>query len=258
MRVDVEAAAAMSAGLDRIRARAGDPRSVPGRGAGRCRRRHQADRSAPEHRDRTDRRFVTLDPATSVDLDQAFDIEQSRVPTPAALRDRRRRMVRATRRPARRRGVQPRRHRVPPRSARRRSIPTALSEGAASLLPERRSPGRRLHRPRRHRRHLPSRRRASGRSCAARAKLAYDTVTDADLPARVSPNCIAGSRPPNSGATRRRFEFPEQQIARDDDGHYTLRFRPRPTPRSRTRRSRWRPTSPSPMRCWRPTPACSV
>ena len=29
----------------------------------------------PEHRDRTDRRFVTLDPASSIDLDQAFAIE---------------------------------------------------------------------------------------------------------------------------------------------------------------------------------------
>lgn len=36
-----------------------------------------ANRTPDEHRDRTGRRFVTLDPASSTDLDQAFCIEQS-------------------------------------------------------------------------------------------------------------------------------------------------------------------------------------
>ncbi|HEU0133331.1 MAG TPA: RNB domain-containing ribonuclease, partial [Allosphingosinicella sp.] len=36
-----------------------------------------ARRSPAEHVDRTDRPFVTLDPASSTDLDQAFDIEVS-------------------------------------------------------------------------------------------------------------------------------------------------------------------------------------
>ena len=36
-----------------------------------------AKRVPAEHADRTDRRFVTLDPATSTDLDQAFAIERA-------------------------------------------------------------------------------------------------------------------------------------------------------------------------------------
>ena len=65
----------MSAGLDQIRADGRIPESFPDRGD---RRPHEAAADQPlgdAHVDRTDRRFVTLDPASSVDLDQAFAIE---------------------------------------------------------------------------------------------------------------------------------------------------------------------------------------
>jgi exoribonuclease R len=57
-------------------------------------------------------------------------------------------------------------------------------------------------------------------------KLAYDTVSEADLPAG-----FAELHRRIELAERRReaprVEFPEQQIERDGNGHYSLRFRPR-------------------------------
>jgi exoribonuclease R len=223
MRVDVEAAAAMSAGLDRIRKEAAIPDAFPADVLAAC---DAAVKRAPgaEHRDRTDRHFVTLDPATSVDLDQAFDIEQSGsdLLLHYAIAD-----VGWFVRPgdaldteAFDRGVT-----VYLPDQRASLYPPQLSEGAASLLPN-------VDRPAvvfvvrvadDGISQLDGVERAIVRS---RAKLAYDTVSDAELPTQFAEL----HRRIEAAEQRRdamRFEFPEQQIARDADGQYTLRFRPR-------------------------------
>ena len=87
---------AMADGLDRIRAETGIPTRFPAAVL------DAADGAAAHsprdsHVDRTDRRFVTLDPASSVDLDQAFAIEIARRRCDPPLRDRRRGLVRAAR-----------------------------------------------------------------------------------------------------------------------------------------------------------------
>ena len=103
--------------------------------------------------------------------------------------------------------------------------PTALSEGAASLLPDLDRPAVvftvRIESDGKSR--LDGVERAVVRS---RAKLAYDSVSDADLPqgfAELNRRIVVAEQ--SRGATR--VEFPEQQIARDENRHYTLRFRPR-------------------------------
>src|SRR4051794_6591348 len=223
MRVDVEAAAAMSAGLDRIRKEDAIPGEFPAAVLAAC---DVAIKRpvGPEHVDRTDRHFVTLDPAASVDLDQAFDIEQSgsdlllhyaiadvgHFVQPGDALD-----VEAFNR-----GVT-----VYLPDQRATLYPTALSEGAASLLPNVdraavvfvvRVASDGVSR-------LDGVQRSVVRS---RAKLAYDSVSDGDLPTG-----FAELRRRIEAAEQRRdatrFEFPEQQIARDGDGHYSLQFRPR-------------------------------
>jgi exoribonuclease R len=66
----------MATGLDDIRADGGIPESFPDEVSAAARR--AALRPLGDgHADRTGRRFVTLDPASSVDLDQAFAIEMA-------------------------------------------------------------------------------------------------------------------------------------------------------------------------------------
>jgi len=103
--------------------------------------------------------------------------------------------------------------------------PTSLSEGAASLLPNQDRPAVVFTvrvatdgTPR-----LDGVERSIVRS---RAKLAYDTATEAELPqgfAELHRRIVVAEQ--QRGATR--FDFPEQEIDRDHDRHYTLRFRPR-------------------------------
>lgn len=223
MRVDVEAAAAMSAGLDRIRRESAIPGAFPADVLAAC---SAATRRpvGPGHRDRTDRYFVTLDPAMSVDLDQAFAIEQSGpdLLLHYAIAD-----VGWFVRPgdpldveAFERGVT-----VYLPDQRATLYPTELSEGAASLLPNVDRPAVvfvvRVGSDGVSR--LDGVERAMVRS---RAKLAYDTVADADLPTVF----VELHRRIATAERRRdavRVEFPEQQIARDGDGRYELRFRPR-------------------------------
>jgi exoribonuclease R len=223
MRVDVEAAAAMSAGLDRIRREAAIPAGFP---ADVLAAAEQAtSRTAgPDHVDRTDREFVTLDPAGSVDLDQAFEIEEAGpdLILRYAIAD-----VGWFVRPgdaldveAYGRGVT-----VYLPDQRATLYPTQLSEGAASLLPDVDRPAMvfvvRVDADGIAR--LDAVERAIVRS---RAKLAYETVSDSDLPA----GFVELHRRIEAAERRRdaaRFDFPEQQVARDGDGHYSLRFRPR-------------------------------
>src|SRR5436190_12956054 len=66
---------ALGQGLDLIREQFQVPKAFPAEVLAAAER--AVGRIPTEHVDRTDIRFVTLDPAASVDLDQAFHIERS-------------------------------------------------------------------------------------------------------------------------------------------------------------------------------------
>lgn len=184
-----------------------------------------AARRVPDaHFDRTGEPFVTLDPATSTDLDQAFAIERSGsdillnyaiadVAWFVADGD----PVDAE---AWRRGET---LYLPDGKA--GLYPPVLSEGAASLLPDgprpaivfavRIAPDGAAR--------LDGAERALIRS---RAKLAYDTVADADLPPGFTElaDRIAAAEA-RRGASR--VDPPEQEVASDGNGDFRLTFRPR-------------------------------
>ncbi|MCB0969519.1 MAG: RNB domain-containing ribonuclease, partial [Ilumatobacter sp.] len=222
MRVDSGARELMVRGLDRIREECGIPTGFP---ADVLVAADAAAKLTPgrDHRDRTAERFVTLDPASSVDLDQAFAIEVSGrdIVLHYAIAD-----------------VGWFVHPGDPldREAFERAVtvylpderatlyPTVLSEGAASLLPDVDRPavvftvrvgpdgGARLD----------GVERALIRN---HAKLAYGSVTADDVPdgfaelhRRIQLAEEARGAP--------RVEFPEQEIARVD-GRLRLQFRPR-------------------------------
>jgi exoribonuclease R len=182
-----------------------------------------ARRPGPEHVDRTDRPFVTLDPAGSTDLDQAFALERAGteivlhyaiadvgffVDRGDALDDE-----------AWQRGVT-----VYMPDERARLYPAALSEGAASLLPDAPRPAVvftvRVDEAGAVR--LDGVERAVVHS---RAKLAYETVRADQLPAELGELArrIAAAEDAR-GAPR--VEFPEQELD-DVDGRWALRFDPR-------------------------------
>lgn len=182
-----------------------------------------AARAPAQHVDRTDRRFVTLDPAASTDLDQAFAIEPSgadlllhyaiadvawfvddgdALDTEAWQRGTTRYL------PDGKAGL----------------YPPILAEGAASLLPTgprpaviftvRVAPDGGVR--------LDGAERAIIRSAA---KLAYDSVRDSDLPAGFAE--LAGriqAAEDRRGAAR--VDPPEQEVAALGDGTYQLAFRP--------------------------------
>ena len=182
-----------------------------------------ATRAPTAHVDRTDRPFVTLDPASSTDLDQAFTIETagSDLLLHYAIADvawfvDEGGVIDAE---AWRRGVT---LYLPDGKA--RLYPAVLSEQAASLLPDgprpavvfsvRLDPDGKAT--------LEGAERALIRS---RAKLAYSTATDADLPAGFAE--FAGrvqAAEQRRGAAR--VDPPEQEVA-STDGHYQLLFRER-------------------------------
>lgn len=175
------------------------------------------------HADRTALPFVTLDPASATDLDQAFTIEASGndLVLRYAIADvgwfvRDGDPVDAE---AWRRGTT---LYLPDGKA--RLYPAVLSEGAASLLPDGPRPAiifsvcvdpegavR-----------LDGAERAVIRS---RAKLAYSTATDAELPAGFAElSARVQAAEAKRGAAR--VDPPEQEVAKTD-GHYTLVFRTR-------------------------------
>jgi exoribonuclease R len=213
----------IAAGLDRIR----EEQQVPGRFPSAVL--HAAEEASrrgpgPDHVDRTDRAFVTLDPASSTDLDQAFAMERAgddivlhyaiadvgwfvRTGDPVDVE-------------AWQRGVT-----LYLPDGRSPLHPPVLSEAAASLLPDGDRPavvftvrldtegGARLD----------GVERALIRS---RAKLAYDSVELVDLPepfADFSSRMVAAENARGAG----RVEFPDQEVERTDDGDFELRFRPR-------------------------------
>ena len=182
-----------------------------------------AQRTPTEHVDRTDRAFVTLDPATSIDLDQAFAVE----PAGADLllhyaiadvawfvRDGDALDVEAWRRG----------ETLYLPDGKAPLYPPQLSEAAASLLPTgpraaviftvRVAPDGITT--------LAGAERALIRS---RAKLAYDSVAAADLPAgfaELTTRVLAAEQA--RGAAR--VDPPQQDVERTADG-YTLAFAPR-------------------------------
>ena len=180
-------------------------------------------RAPSEHEDWTDRAFLTLDPASSTDLDQAFCIEQTGtdlllhyaladigwfVPTGGALEAE-----------AWKRGVT-----LYLPDDRARLYPAVLSEQAASLLPDGPRPaivvtvrcaeGGGVK--------LESARRAVIRS---RAKLAYETVDMAAVPNLDT--FAARMRRAEDARGAARVDPPEQEIERDAEGAYHLHFRPK-------------------------------
>ncbi len=183
-----------------------------------------ASKRAPTaHVDRTDRPFVTLDPATSRDLDQAFAIERSgndlllhyAIADVAWFVD----DGDAIDREAWQRGTT---LYLPDGKA--GLYPPVLAEGAASLLPDvlrpavifttRIDPDGHVH--------LDGAERAIIRS---RAKLAYETVRDEELPegfADLAARITAAEQA--RGAAR--VDPPEQEVTQEG-GHIRLAFRPR-------------------------------
>jgi len=183
-----------------------------------------ARRAPTAHADRTDRPFVTLDPASSTDLDQAFAIEPAGAdlllhyaiadvawfvddggPLDAE---------------AWRRGET---QYLPDGKA--GLYPPVLAESAASLLPDgprpavvfttRVAPDGSVK--------LDGAERAVIRS---RAKLAYATVRDDELPAgfaEVAERIAAAEARRHAS----RVDPPQQEVERQDDGSFSLAFRPR-------------------------------
>lgn len=225
MRLAESAKDALAAGLDTIRADAKVPGSfapdlieaaAAAAAAGR-----QPDGS---RLDRTNMRFVTLDPRSSVDLDQAFAVELSRsdIILHYAIAD-----VGSFVQPGDPLDEEAFRRVVTVYLPDQRSplYPVELSEGTASLLPGVERPAV-----------VFTVRVAEDGSTTvdgiersiirSHAKLAYDSVAPADLPVGVQElhRRITAAEAAR-GAPR--VEFPEQEIDKTDDGRYELRFRPR-------------------------------
>jgi VacB/RNase II family 3'-5' exoribonuclease len=183
-----------------------------------------AARAPTDHVDRTDRHFVTLDPASATDLDQAFAIEQAgpdmllyyAIADVAWFVD----DGDPIDREAWHRGTT---LYLPDGKA--GLYPRALSEGAASLLPDgprpaviftvRVAPDGAVR--------LDHAERAVIRSVA---KLAYDSVRETDLPPGFAELTARLQQAENRrGAAR--VDPPEQEVAMRDDGSFDLVFRPR-------------------------------
>lgn len=210
----------LAAGLARLRNRFGVPRDFPLAVLAEADR--MAARAPDAHADWTGRPFITLDPAASTDLDQAFQIEPSGddlllhyaladigwfVPAGGALEAE-----------AWKRGVT---LYLPDGKA--RLYPPILSEGAASLLPDgprpavvvsvRCDPAGEVT--------LAGTTRALIHS---RAKLAYETVEMAAIPHLEDFAARMRGAEARRGAAR--VDAPEQELERDADGRFHLSLRP--------------------------------
>ncbi|MDB5694161.1 MAG: ribonuclease [Alphaproteobacteria bacterium] len=218
----VDPTGALASGLAGIRSEFQVPASFPPDVAAAAET--AARRPPTEHADRTGRPFVTLDPAASTDLDQAFAIEAagSDLLLHYAIAD-----VAwfvedggAVDAEAWKRGMT---LYLPDGKA--GLYPPVLAEGAASLLPDgprpavifsvRVAPDGEVH--------LDGAERALVRS---RAKLAYDKVTEADVPAGFAELARRIQQAEDTrGAAR--VDPPEQEVAARADGHFELLFSPR-------------------------------
>lgn len=183
-----------------------------------------AGRTPNAHVDRTDWPFVTLDPATSTDLDQAFHIEAQGadlllhyaiadvawyVDDDGILDAEAWRRGETLYLPDGKAGL----------------YPPVLSEAAASLLPGGPRPAVIFHV-----RVAPDGAvRLDGAERAIirnRAKLAYDSVQAADLPAGFA-DLARRIQAAESARGAARVDPPEQAVERQPDGGYALAFRPR-------------------------------
>jgi exoribonuclease R len=217
------AARLLAAGLGRVRTEYGVPDGFPPQVEAAA---VAAVGRAPgvEHVDRTDLPFVTLDPESSTDLDQAFALETAGddLVLRYAIAD-----VGWFVQPG-----DPLDHEAWQRGTtiylpdgRAPLYPTTLSEGAASLLPDGPRPAVvfvvRLD-P-----HGIARLDGVERAIVhSRAKLAYTTVTDADLPAAM-PEFFRRMTMADEVRGATRIEAPDQEVEADDDGTMRLTFRPR-------------------------------
>jgi len=219
-----DAAGELSRGFDQIRAENGVPTTFPAAVAEAAE--HAARRPfTAEHVDRTDMPFVTLDPASSTDLDQAFTIERGTgddLVLRYAIAD-----VGWFVQPGDTLDVEAFARGVTTYLPDRRSglYPPALAEGAASLLPDGPRPaivfivtvaadGAVA---------LDGVERAIIHS---RAKLAYETAAAAELPAAFDELAARiASAEDRRGASR--VEAPEQVVEPDGDGRFRIAFRPR-------------------------------
>lgn len=183
-----------------------------------------AKRTPSAHVDRTGWGFVTLDPATSTDLDQAFTIDRDghdlilryAIADVAWFVDDgdvidQEAWVRGTTQylPDGKAGLYPR----------------VLSEGVASLLPSGPRPAV-IFSVRVDPDGVVKLDGAERAIIHSRAKLAYDSVRDADLPpdfAELANRIQAAEQ--RRGAAR--VDPPEQEVAPNGDGHFNLSFRPR-------------------------------
>lgn len=181
-----------------------------------------AGRAPDAHADWTDRSFITLDPATSTDLDQAFGIEAAGgdlllnyaladigwfVPEGGALEQE-----------AWQRGVT---LYLPDGKA--RLYPPILSERAASLLPD----GPRPAIVATVRCGQDGAVQLEGMTRAvihSRAKLAYETVDIGDIPHLSDVAARMQRAEERRGAAR--VDPPDQELERDADGSYRLQLRP--------------------------------
>jgi exoribonuclease R len=222
MKVPRQADRALDAGLLRIREEFGVPSGFPPEAALAA-----VDAAArapgPEHVDRTDRPFVTLDPAGSTDLDQAFALERSGddIVLHYAIADVGF-FVHADDpldRQAWERGLT-----VYMPDERARLYPAALSEGAASLLPDGPRPAV-VFTVRIDPDGEPSLDGVERAVVRSRAKLAYETVQRADLPPELD-DLAARMREAEERRNAPRVEFPEQELVHVD-GRWALRFEPR-------------------------------
>lgn len=212
----------LSRGLAAIRTRFQVPESFPS--AVLAAAEAAARRTPTEHADRTDRHFVTLDPASATDLDQAFAIEPSGgdlllhyaiadvawfVTDGDALDTEAWRRGTTLYLPDGKAGL----------------YPSALSEGAASLLPDGPRPAVifTVRVASDGAVHLDGAERAIIRS---NAKLAYDSVRDADLPPGFA-ELTSRLQRAEAGRGAARVDPPEQEVAARKDGNFELVFRPR-------------------------------
>jgi exoribonuclease R len=213
----------MTAGLDAIRDDVGVPTGfTPDQLAAAA---AAAERTpGSDHVDRTHQRFVTLDPESSVDLDQAFTIEHAGddLILHYAIAD-----VGWFVRAGDALDLEAFERAVTVYLPDRRATlyPPVLSEGAASLLPgvDRLAVVFTVRIASDGMTSLDGVERAVIRS---QAKLAYDAVGPGDLP----PGFDELHRRIEMAEARRgapRVEFPEQEIDRTEDGRYVLSFRPR-------------------------------
>jgi exoribonuclease R len=222
MRLPEATEEAIESGLERIREQFDVPGEFPPEVLAAA---EEAARRPPDgtYADRTAERFVTLDPATSTDLDQAFTIDRDSEDlllhyaiadvgffvTPGDPIDLE----------AWRRGVTVF---LPGRRA--RLYPPVLSEAAASLLPE--GPRPSVVFTVRIRPDGDARLDGVERALIhSRAKLGYETVATEELPAGFAELARRIERA-EERRDASRVEFPEQQLSRTDDG-WVLRFRPR-------------------------------